>query len=71
MSFDSCCTCGHKFDKKNGEVIWCGGGILEISHGGGQCKECYKKNHKWCIHCDKPVSDQWIYCPWCGVKVSK
>ncbi len=69
MSFTQCCSCGHKFGK--GETIYSDGGMLEINHGGGQCRDCYAKSHPFCSKCDLPLSPNWKFCPHCGLKMTK
>lgn len=63
MSFTHCCTCGK--DLKDHQVYSDGGG-LEVLHGGGQCQECYGKDHPMCRKCEALLSPQFRFCPWCG-----
>jgi hypothetical protein len=62
MGFKNCSTCGKPIDK-----VYSDGGILAISHGGGQCKECYLKDgHKECPKCEGMAYTSWKFCPNCG-----
>jgi hypothetical protein len=76
MGFKNCCTCGISFDSLQKQhkdyVIYCDGGALEISHGGGQCRECYSITHSFCKNCpNTPLMPTWNFCPWCGEKVER
>jgi len=70
MGFNNCCTCGKAFKDLDDNKIYCDGGIMEINHGEGQCRECYSKSHNFCPKCkNQPLTKQWNYCPICGTKV--
>ncbi len=63
----NCVTCGNEIKG----TIWSDTPELTLTHGwGGQCKECYSKDHKWCPKCkNRPLALEWKACPDCGTKV--
>lgn len=71
MGFTNCSTCGKRIGCDTNETIYSEGGILEINHGGGQCRECYAKDHRFCPKCDQPAMSTWKYCPMCGEKLKE
>lgn len=67
-----CSTCGKELDcSKKGECWSDNPNALTHSHLGGiQCRDCYAKWHDFCSKCeDKPMAEDWKYCPHCGTKV--
>jgi hypothetical protein len=69
-----CITCGKKLDcSKAGECWSDNPNALTHPHLGGlECLDCYKRWHKFCPACnDRPVDNQWSYCPYCGVKLAE
>ena len=66
MSFTACVTCGHEFTKVGVDIPYADGGVLEVVHGGGQCRACYLADgHKECT-CGMVLMRDWGFCPWCG-----
>jgi DNA-directed RNA polymerase subunit RPC12/RpoP len=63
-----CVSCGKELDCSiSGECYSDNYNAFTHSHLGGiYCKECYSKIHPFCKGCDKPLSQEWNYCPWCG-----
>lgn len=68
MSFEVCATCGHRFSKEDGDIPYADGGIMEVIHGGGQCKKCYlESGHKECA-CGRLAFVSDVFCSSCGNK---
>ena len=67
MSLTHCCTCGREYTNKDGDYCHADGGVMEIIHGGGQCRDCYiKSGHPLCSngHLNYSTSK---FCHECGV----
>jgi predicted amidophosphoribosyltransferase len=62
-----CMTCKKELGAI-GETIYCNG-TLELSHGWGQCKECYAKDHRACVKCGNFLLDGFKFCPMCGTEI--
>jgi len=68
-----CSTCGKKLDcSKEGECWSDNPNALTHPHLGGiKCRDCYTKTHNFCPNCkDRPLAEEWLHCPWCGIKVA-
>lgn len=57
-----CATCG-----KETAACYTDEGILGLTHGRCQCRECYiKDGHPECPNCKNLLQQGWSFCPHCG-----
>ena len=71
MGFDSCAKCGLAFTEPDVEGPYADGGVLEIAHGGGLCRNCYiKAGHPECPSCHGLTFKVAIFCQYCGAKLN-
>jgi hypothetical protein len=64
MSLLNCATCGIELKGS----VWCDS-KRELMYGGGQCRECYAKEHPICKYCGEFLYIHYLYCPYCGKSV--
>jgi len=62
-----CATCG-----KETEVCYTDSGVLGMTHGFCQCRDCYiKAGHPECSSCKELTAKGWKHCPHCGADLKR